>query len=254
MGVATTKKMGVGLATMNGRLCAMPLSAVPNAGSPRARERMRRPDDCRIREPDALPALAADARELEAVPGEDEAEACRDRVYCAVLDAARREPDVLLEGGDPVTLDGVQREPDLLRAVKCAVDRRRVPGRFLLLERIAETRAGDTWRNVREALETIQVVENERDGARIQQTTELRPSARALLGTLKVEPPAPIHASGRNARISQAAQVHDLRGRFAPKCRDFLWNVRPRRGSPGQSRASPHFAAMHALRAAVRSG
>jgi len=49
-----------------------------------------------------------------------------------VLDAARREPDVLLEGPDPVTLDEVQREPDLLHAVKRAVDRRRVPGRFLL--------------------------------------------------------------------------------------------------------------------------
>lgn len=49
-----------------------------------------------------------------------------------VLDAARREPEVLLEGVDPVTLDEVQREPELLRAVKRAVDRRRVPGRYLL--------------------------------------------------------------------------------------------------------------------------
>jgi transposase len=72
----------------------------------------------------------------------------------------------------------------------------------LLLERIAEIRAGDTWRNVREALETIQVVEYEREGARIQQTTELRPSVRALLKKLQVEPPAPIHAIERNAQIS----------------------------------------------------
>lgn len=49
-----------------------------------------------------------------------------------VLDAARREPEVLLEGVDPVTLDEVQREPELLRAVKRAVDRKRVPGRYLL--------------------------------------------------------------------------------------------------------------------------
>jgi len=49
-----------------------------------------------------------------------------------VLDAARREPEVLLDGVDPTTLDEVQREPELLRAVKRAVDRRRVPGRFLL--------------------------------------------------------------------------------------------------------------------------
>lgn len=49
-----------------------------------------------------------------------------------VMDAARRDPESLLEGAQPVTLDEVQREPDLLRAVKRAIDRRRRPGRFLL--------------------------------------------------------------------------------------------------------------------------
>lgn len=49
-----------------------------------------------------------------------------------VLDAARRDPEVLLGGPGPVTLDEVQREPDLLRAVKRAIDRDRTPGRFLL--------------------------------------------------------------------------------------------------------------------------
>jgi predicted AAA+ superfamily ATPase len=49
-----------------------------------------------------------------------------------VLDAARRDPDVLLGGPGPVTLDEVQREPELLRAVKRAIDRDRTPGRFLL--------------------------------------------------------------------------------------------------------------------------
>src|SRR5262245_31265901 len=47
-------------------------------------------------------------------------------------EAARRDPEVLLGGADPVTLDEVQREPDLMRAVKRAIDRRRRPGRFLL--------------------------------------------------------------------------------------------------------------------------
>jgi hypothetical protein len=50
------------------------------------------------------------------------------------LDAAelaRRDPDALV-GEPPVTLDEVQREPDLLRAVKRAIDRRRRPGQFLL--------------------------------------------------------------------------------------------------------------------------
>lgn len=49
-----------------------------------------------------------------------------------VFDAARRDPESLLGGVDPVTLDEVQREPALLRAVKRAIDRKRKPGRFLL--------------------------------------------------------------------------------------------------------------------------
>ena len=49
-----------------------------------------------------------------------------------VVEAARRDPETLLGGDQPVTLDEVQREPELLRAVKRAIDRRRVPGRFLL--------------------------------------------------------------------------------------------------------------------------
>jgi len=49
-----------------------------------------------------------------------------------VVDLARREPDVLVGGPAPVTLDEVQREPDLLLAVKREIDRDRTPGRFLL--------------------------------------------------------------------------------------------------------------------------
>jgi uncharacterized protein len=49
-----------------------------------------------------------------------------------VLDAARRDPEALVGGADPVTLDEVQREPGLLPAVKRAIDRDRKPGRFLL--------------------------------------------------------------------------------------------------------------------------
>lgn len=48
------------------------------------------------------------------------------------LDAVRRDPDVLVGGTQPVTLDEVQREPGLLHAVKRAIDRRRRPGQFLL--------------------------------------------------------------------------------------------------------------------------
>ncbi len=67
-----------------------------------------------------------------------------------VLDLARRDPDALVAGPDPVTLDEVQREPGLLSAVKRAIDRGRRPGRFLLtgsanllmMRRISESLAG----------------------------------------------------------------------------------------------------------------
>jgi len=49
-----------------------------------------------------------------------------------VRDAARRDPEALLGGADPLTLDELQREPSLLSAVKRAIDRDRRPGRFLL--------------------------------------------------------------------------------------------------------------------------
>ncbi|MBM3470785.1 MAG: ATP-binding protein [Armatimonadetes bacterium] len=48
------------------------------------------------------------------------------------LDLARRDPEALVGGAAPVTLDEVQREPGLLSAVKRAIDRRRGPGQFLL--------------------------------------------------------------------------------------------------------------------------
>jgi len=69
----------------------------------------------------------------------------------AVLATARRDPmGFVTAWGGPVVLDEVQRAPDLLLAVKAAVDRDPVPGRFLLtgsanvllLPRIAESLAG----------------------------------------------------------------------------------------------------------------
>src|SRR6266571_634429 len=67
-----------------------------------------------------------------------------------VVDVARRDPELLVGGDQPVTLDEVQREPDLLRAVKRIIDRRRRPGQFLLtgsanlllMRRISESLAG----------------------------------------------------------------------------------------------------------------
>jgi predicted AAA+ superfamily ATPase len=66
------------------------------------------------------------------------------------LELARRDPDALLGEAAPVTLDEVQRAPDLLLAVKRAVDRHRRPGAFLLtgsanlllMRRVSESLAG----------------------------------------------------------------------------------------------------------------
>jgi len=67
-----------------------------------------------------------------------------------ILDRSRLAPDALVRSADRLTLDEVQRSPDLLLAVKRSVDENRQPGRFLLtgsanlllLEKIAESLAG----------------------------------------------------------------------------------------------------------------
>ncbi|MEM7585157.1 MAG: ATP-binding protein [Acidobacteriota bacterium] len=67
-----------------------------------------------------------------------------------MLERARTEPDTLVRSAEKMTLDEVQRAPDLLLAVKRAVDEDRRPGRFLLtgsanfllLEQISESLAG----------------------------------------------------------------------------------------------------------------
>jgi hypothetical protein len=64
----------------------------------------------------------------------------------------------------------------------------------LLLERVAEIRAGDTWRNIAARLEKIQVVEYDRGEARIRQTTEVRPEVEMLLRKLGVALPPKLHS------------------------------------------------------------
>lgn len=67
-----------------------------------------------------------------------------------VRDTVRRDPASLLTGTRPITLDEVQREPDVLHAIKRAIDRDRRPGRFLLtgsahlllMRRVSESLAG----------------------------------------------------------------------------------------------------------------
>jgi hypothetical protein len=67
----------------------------------------------------------------------------------------------------------------------------------LLLERIAEVRAGDTWRNIVARLGAIKVIEYEHGQARIRQTTELRPGTEALLRRLGVAAPPKVHSVER---------------------------------------------------------
>ncbi len=64
----------------------------------------------------------------------------------------------------------------------------------LLLERIVEIRAKDTWRNVAARLASIKVVEYDIGEVRVQQTTELKPDVAKLLEQLRVEPPPRIHS------------------------------------------------------------
>jgi uncharacterized protein len=79
----------------------------------------------------------------------------KDREYVTldddtVLEAARSDPAGFVRGFDRVTIDEVQRAPELLRAIKQSVDSDRRPGRFLLtgsaniltLPQVSESLAG----------------------------------------------------------------------------------------------------------------
>jgi len=67
-----------------------------------------------------------------------------------VLDTALNEPEALLREGSSMAIDEVQRAPQLLHAIKRAVDEQRQPGRFLLtgsanlllMHQVSETLAG----------------------------------------------------------------------------------------------------------------
>jgi predicted AAA+ superfamily ATPase len=78
-----------------------------------------------------------------------------DRLYLTlddldILDQAVRTPEDLVARAPRLALDEIQRAPDLLRAIKRAIDRRRTRGRFvvtgsanlLLMRRVSETLAG----------------------------------------------------------------------------------------------------------------
>ena len=86
----------------------------------------------------------------------------------------------------------------------------------LLLERIVELRAGDTWRNVAAKLASIKVVEYERAGARIQQTTALRPEIATLLDVLGVQHPPRLHVVAPAPTVPATSVVTEPPGRADP--------------------------------------
>ena len=95
-------------------------------------------------------AFGASAQSSAPVQGEFDARRYLSLDDLDVLDLARRDPDALVRGSRPVTIDEVQREPGLLSAVKREIDRERRPGRFLLtgsanllmMRRVSESLAG----------------------------------------------------------------------------------------------------------------
>jgi predicted AAA+ superfamily ATPase len=102
-----------------------------------------------------------------------------------VLQGAREDPAAFVRSLDQVTIDEVQRAPDLLRAIKQSVDRDRRPGRFLLtgsanvltLPTVSESLAG--------RLEVVMLLPLSRAETRGKKAAFLR---KAFAGTL-VRPP-----------------------------------------------------------------
>jgi hypothetical protein len=77
----------------------------------------------------------------------------------------------------------------------------------LLLERIAEIRGGDTWRNIVAQLDTIKVVEYDHGEARIRQTTDVGKEVQALLRKLAVSLPPKLHTVAPRPDDSPAPAV-----------------------------------------------
>lgn len=62
----------------------------------------------------------------------------------------------------------------------------------LLLERMAERACGDTWRNIRNCLKGIQLVQLLKERTAVWQVTEPSEKARKILKNLELKDPGPI--------------------------------------------------------------
>ena len=49
-----------------------------------------------------------------------------------MLEAAEKDPEALMAGEEPLTIDEIQKAPQMLQVIKRAVDKKRSPGRFIL--------------------------------------------------------------------------------------------------------------------------
>jgi hypothetical protein len=66
----------------------------------------------------------------------------------------------------------------------------------LLLERVAERDADESWPRIRRTFSSPKMVAYEGSGGRVVQTTEITPHQRMMLKSLNIEPPKLIHRAG----------------------------------------------------------
>ena len=155
-----------------------------------------------------------------------------------VLDQARRAPEALLTRGappsassadfdtatPPLTLDEIQRAPDLLLAIKRAVDSRRTPGRFLLtgsanldlMKGVSETLAGRAvyvtlWPMTRREAEgagcagSWDILVDESPGSWLEALADTAPATRSPWEELVVRGGYPFPALRLNTRADREA-------------------------------------------------
>lgn len=102
------------------------------------------------------------------------------------IEAARRDPEGLLSESGPMTIDEVQRCPELLPVIKRMIDRDRQPGRFilsgsanlLLLKSVTESLAG----------RAVYLVLNPFDHREIRQQTNKKPFLASFMRTVMKVP------------------------------------------------------------------
>ncbi len=81
----------------------------------------------------------------------------------------------------------------------------------LLLLRVAETEADDTWRNLRNELDRMHLVTLATNEGTVAQRTELTPGQRRILKRARAARAAPLlrlHPSRRPARVDLAPATH----------------------------------------------